>query len=402
MKKKALLAAAVMAALAVPQVAGAEGFGLVEWSAQGTAMGGARMFAENDAAMIAYDPASITKIEKGAVAVHGTQISPHARYDVKMGPMKIEKNNHNTINPGKVPSVFYVKKVQEKDWVGIGAFTRFGMISEFKNDSYAAYSAKRSKMIGTSITPTYAHKFDSKWSAAVGAELNYVDLALDRKVPDPFKVHNHMKVQGDTWAIGWNAAANYKFDDKNEMGVVYRSKISQKMKGAHMHFGSLSGKAEAKVVLPDQWSIGYNHKFNDKTRVELNALYTRWSTYESLDMKTTMLGPLAAISSPKNWSNGWRYAIGVEHKLSNKYTLLAGYSYDGAVIPKKTADFMIPTGNRKTVTLGTEYHDRRHTLAATVGYMFLGDKDITITGPVKSHTRDNNAPIFSIGYQYNF
>lgn len=405
MKKKALLAAAALAALMVPQVAGAEGFGLVEWSAQGTAMGGARMFAENDAAMVAYNPAAITMVENGAAAIHATQISPHGRYDVK-DPLgkKVEVNNHNTINPGKVPSMYYVKKVGAKDWIGIGTFTRFGMISEFKSDSWASFSARRSKMIGTSITPTYAHKFDKKWSAAVGAEINYVDLALDRNVMVPVGVgkyaKSHMKVQGDTWALGWNAAVNYKFDDKNQMGVVYRSKISQNMHNADMHIDGMgTGYANAKVVLPDQWTIGYNHKFDEKTRVELNAMYTRWSTYESLDMNTTLMGP---VNSPKNWSNGWRYAIGVEHKLSPKYNLLAGYSYDGAVIPSSTADFMIPTGNRKTITLGGEYHDNHHTLAATLGYMFIGDKDINIITGHTAHTRDNNAPIISVGYQYKF
>ena len=40
--------------LSVPVVdAGAEGFAINEWSAEGVAMGGARMFAENDAANIA-------------------------------------------------------------------------------------------------------------------------------------------------------------------------------------------------------------------------------------------------------------------------------------------------------------------------------------------------------------
>lgn len=49
--------------LSVPVVdAGAEGFAINEWSAEGVAMGGARMFAENDAANIAYNPASITKV----------------------------------------------------------------------------------------------------------------------------------------------------------------------------------------------------------------------------------------------------------------------------------------------------------------------------------------------------
>jgi len=402
MKKKALLAAAALAALMVPQVAGAEGFGIVEWSAQGTAMGGARMFAENDAAMVAYNPASIVKVENGAAAMHVTQISPHGKSETysAYAPGTVV-SGHNKINPGRVPGMYLVKKISEKDWVGFGTFTRYGMVSEFERGSLPALNAKASKMIGLSLTPVYAHKFDKKWSAAVGAELNYVGLTLEKDYPTDFKV------KGKTWAMGWNAAANYAFDDKNEIGVVYRSKISQNMRNADLDMMGMHTKAGAKVVLPDQWSIGFNHKFNDKTRVELNALRTNWSTYETLKIHTGFPAPYNTLNSPKNWKNGWRYAIGVEHKLSDKYAVLAGFSYDGAVIPKNTADFMIPTGNRKTVSLGVQYTDKKHTLAGTIGYMMIGDKDIVPGatnggGVVGAHTHDNNAPIISLGYQYKF
>ena len=55
---KNFLALGLAAALLAPQVAGAEGFGINEWSAEGVAMGGARMFAEDDAANVAYKPAA--------------------------------------------------------------------------------------------------------------------------------------------------------------------------------------------------------------------------------------------------------------------------------------------------------------------------------------------------------
>ena len=42
---KNFLALGLAAALLAPQVAGAEGFAINEWSAEGVAMGGARMFA---------------------------------------------------------------------------------------------------------------------------------------------------------------------------------------------------------------------------------------------------------------------------------------------------------------------------------------------------------------------
>lgn len=56
-------------------------FAINEWSAEGVAMGGARMFAEGDAANVAYNPASITKVDGEAFKVSATYISPHGEYD---------------------------------------------------------------------------------------------------------------------------------------------------------------------------------------------------------------------------------------------------------------------------------------------------------------------------------
>ena len=49
-------------ALSVPTSAFAEGFGVYEWSAAGTAMGDNYMFGENDPSVLAYNPAQITKL----------------------------------------------------------------------------------------------------------------------------------------------------------------------------------------------------------------------------------------------------------------------------------------------------------------------------------------------------
>ena len=61
--KKKVLAFAAAAVLAAPQMVGAEGFAIYEWSAEGMGMAGALMFAENDAANLAFNPASITKVK---------------------------------------------------------------------------------------------------------------------------------------------------------------------------------------------------------------------------------------------------------------------------------------------------------------------------------------------------
>lgn len=378
--KNKVLALGILCALGLLQAAGAEGFAINEWSAEGVAMGGARMFAEGDAANVAYNPASITKVDGEAFKVSATYISPHGEYDLYKD--NIHENGHNRVHFGFAPGTYYVKKLNDKDWFGIGAFSRFAMVSEFERDSQVSTNAFLSRLNGLSVTPTFAHKFDNKWSAAVGAEINYVGLTLEKNAMLNNQIFGTVPThtKGESYALGWNAAANYAFDDKNEIGVVYRSRIKHSME-ADFHaynypiVGTVSGDAYGEVTLPESWHIGYSHKFNDKTRVELNAVRTGWDTYKNLNIMLSgtngvMDGPQ---NSPKNWEDGWRYAIGVEHKLSDKYTLLAGFAYDESSIPYNGGDFIVPTGNRKTYSIGARYNDKDQTVALALGWMDVGD-----------------------------
>lgn len=413
--KNKVLALGILCALGLPQAAGAEGFAINEWSAEGVAMGGARMFAEGDAANVAYNPASITKVDGEAFKVSATYLSPHGEYDLYGADGKIDESGKNRVHFGFAPGSYYVKKLNDKDWFGIGAFSRFAMVSEFERGSAVSTNAFLSRLNGVSVTPTFAHKFDDKWSAAVGAEINYVGLTMEKNAMPGPSVPTHTK--GESYALGWNAAANYAFDDKNEIGVVYRSRIKHSMEADfHAYNGpvTLSGDAYGEVTLPDSWHIGYNHKFNDKTRVELNAVRTNWSTYDALNINVSGTGELnfdKVHASPKNWEDGWRYAIGVEHKLSDKYTLMAGFAYDESSIPYDGGDFMVPTGNRKTYSIGARYNDKDQTLAIALGWMDVGDLSFKFRDSADptgdklgrhAHTHDSFTKIIGISYQRNF
>lgn len=419
--KNKVLALGILCALGLPQAAGAEGFAINEWSAEGVAMGGARMFAEGDAANVAYNPASITKVDGESFKVSATYLSPHGEYDLYGADGKIDESGKNRVHFGFAPGTYYVKKLNDKDWFGIGAFSRFAMVSEFERGSDVSTNAFLSRLNGVSVTPTFAHKFDNKWSAAVGAEINYVGLTMEKNAMPGPSVPTHTK--GESYALGWNAAANYAFDDKNEIGVVYRSRIKHSMEAdfsayniiaGSTNIGNRNGDAYGEVTLPDSWHIGYNHKFNDKTRVELNAVRTNWSTYDALNINVSGTGLPnfdKVHASPKNWEDGWRYAIGVEHKLSDKYTLMAGFAYDESSIPYDGGDFMVPTGNRKTYSIGARYNDKDQTLAIALGWMDVGDLSFKFRDSADptgdklgrhAHTHDSYTKIIGISYQRNF
>ena len=418
---KNFLALGLAAALLAPQVAGAEGFAINEWSAEGVAMGGARMFAEDDAANVAYNPASITKVKGEVMKSSYTYLSPHGNY--KLYDYKLYDSNndeikgeptHNKVHAGWAVGTYYVRQINDKEWFGIGAFPRFAMVSEFERESMASSNAFFSKLNGVSVTPTYAHKFDKKWSAAVGAEINYVGLELQKNAyATPTMNVGSVQIEGESYALGWNAAANYAFDDKNEIGVVYRSRITHSLEAdakAYSPMPDFNVKANAYgvVTLPDSWDIGYNHKFDKKTRLELKATRTNWSTYDALNVyfDKPVFGKPNDLSD-KNWENGWRYAIGLEHNLSDKYNVMAGFAFDESSIPHDGGDFMVPTGLRRTYSIGARYNDKKQTVAVALGWMDVGTLDFE-GHPEKgdayssAHAYDSFTKIASISYQRKF
>ena len=419
---KNFLALGLAAALLAPQAAGAEGFAINEWSAEGVAMGGARMFAEDDAANVAYNPASITKVKGEAMKSSFTYLSPHGSYkaDIKESVNPVTGSHipayteygHNKVHAGWAVGSYYVKQINDKEWFGIGAFPRFAMVSEFERSSKVSSNAFFSKLNGVSVTPTYAHKFDKKWSAAVGAEINYVGLELQKNSYHPVYQINMgaTQTEGESYALGWNAAVNYNFDDKNEIGVVYRSRITHSLEADFKMYPATGGKITADaygvVTLPDSWDIGYNHKFDKKTRVELKATRTNWSTYDALNVyfDKPIFGTSAALSD-KNWESGWRYAIGVEHNISDKYAVMAGFAYDQSSIPFDGGDFLVPTGDRRTYSLGARYNDKKQTLAVALGWMDVGSLDFkghASDAYTRAHTYDSFTKIASISYQRKF
>lgn len=409
---KNFLALGLAAALLAPQVAGAEGFAINEWSAEGVAMGGARMFAEDDAANVAYNPASITKVKGEVMKSSYTYLSPHGNYKLYDDAGKEIEDGKNVVHAGWAVGSYYVRQINDKEWFGIGAFPRFAMVSEFERASKASTNAFFSKLNGVSVTPTYAHKFDKKWSAAVGAEINYVGLELQKNSYHPVAQMNvgATQTEGESYALGWNAAANYAFDDKNEIGVVYRSRITHSLEADFKMYPASGGKITADaygvVTLPDSWDIGYNHKFDKKTRLELKATRTNWSTYDALNVyfDKPVFGKPNALSD-KNWESGWRYAIGLEHNLSDKYAIMAGFAFDESSIPYNGGDFMVPTGLRRTYSIGARYNDKKQTVAVALGWMDVGNLDFAghATDAYKSaHAYDSFTKIASISYQRKF
>ena len=367
-KLLALFSAAALAACA-SSAAFAEGFGVYEWSAAGTAMGEAYMFGEEDPSVLAYNPAQITKLDGTYFSIGASLVNPDTKVLFReLGILNLGQNTlwENEYDPAVIPYMYYATKAGKNSWWGVAMFSRFGNQIEYDDLWPGRYDTIFSGIKGFTVQPTYAFKIGDKLSAAVGLDINYVKLRMRKSVPlmNLGMPNVGTDLEGDTVNVGWLASLMYDFDDKTSLAVTYRSRIKHTMDNADIAFSAnsfnIGSGASGTVTLPDSVAIGLGHKFNDKTRVELNAVWTNWETYNALniyfDNPALGIPPVYGRSlNEKNWEACWRYGIGIEHKLSKQWSILAGYVFDESPIPDSTMDFTVPTGDRHRGSIGFKY-----------------------------------------------
>lgn len=366
--KKFLSATLVIAALMAPAAAYAEGFGVYEWSASGSGMGEAYMFGEEDPAVLAYNPAAITRLNGRYFSTGLSFFDPHDsnRFNMKDGRTVSYNNNYS---PANAPYRYYVDKVGKNAWWGVALFSRYGNNLEYDAQWPGKYDTIYSGIKGFTVQPTYAWRFGNGWSAAVGLDINMVNLQMQKANYSGTPYDINSDVDGTSYGIGGVLAINYDFNPNTSAALVYRTRIKHNM-DADTHFSSLipSGnfwtQAHGSVTLPDSLTFGVSHKFNEgRTRVEADLVWTNWATYDALNLHfdhAIGLNPLTGqpvydANSPKDWKAAWRINLGIEHKLSKKWSILLGYVWDQSPVPDHRMDFTVPTGDRHRGSIGFKY-----------------------------------------------
>lgn len=361
--KKFLATLILFAVLIAPSAAFAEGFGIYEWSANGVGLAENNMFGEEDPAVLAYNPAAITRFDRAYFSTGASLINPKVKAKFHgLGPLNYGKNAdwQNNYAPGVVPYAYYAKKAGANSWFGVGIFSRFGNQIEYDKLWPGRLETVFVGIKGVTVQPTYAFKLTPKFSAAVGLDINYMNLQMDSGdgnivlggTPVPYS-----KLDGTSMALGGVLSLMYDFTPNTSAALVYRSRIKHSMDADVDFYHALtpipSTIARGSVTLPDSVSFGLGHKFNGgKTRVEFDAVWTNWATFDRL----TMNFDNGLISdTEKNWKAAWRFGVGLEHQLSHKWSFLCGYVWDQSPIPDKTMDFMVPTGDRHRASFGFKH-----------------------------------------------
>jgi long-chain fatty acid transport protein len=81
---------------------------------------------------------------------------------------------------------------------------------------------------------------------------------MKRVLPLPFLGPQNLRLEGDTWGLGYNFGLHLKPRDDISLGVSYRSQVRKQVEGpAHFQpYNTLNARASGSIILPDMIFAG--------------------------------------------------------------------------------------------------------------------------------------------------
>lgn len=386
--------------------ADAAGFGIYEWSARGNALGGAMVARADDPSAVAFNPAGMVQLDGTQVMFGFTAISPTADLLNELDPTPKGRVS-SVASTWFPPHLYYTRQLDGKNWFGIGVFTRFGLGTKLEPDWFGRYNSYNAEITSLSINPSWAWKLNERWAAGIGVEAVYFGIDLRRKIFTGQGFDLDSKLEGDSIGWGWNLGVLYRPTEKVQLGVTYRSQVGQKVEGnfdATLPDGSkyLRKGASGEITLPDLFTAGILFKPTERLSLEADAVLTRWSSYDKLQIE---FDDDTSVTSAKNWKDVWRYQLGIEYALSEKMDLRLGYVIDPSPIPDETIDYIAPTNDRRLYSIGLGY--KNGDWAYDLSYIYLKIKEREIAGrPAEgvfpSRSENGEAHLFGISLSRKF
>lgn len=408
--------------LGVASSAMAEGFALTEWSARGLGLASGMVGRADDVSAIAYNAAGITQLP-------GVQVMGGMALVAPMGTLSLDTDNgkqETTTKPAvwAAPHAYASWQLNDSLWLGLGVFSRFGLGNSYDQNWTGRYNLYSVNLQTVSAVPTLAWKINDILSVSAGLEIMNVNLTTEQKLTSPVIAalragDQDIEVQASGWGVGGHFGLHARLNDEWSVGLAYKTQVTVNAYGDAKHDGKLAGKtpeltncdAHGTVQLPDSLALGVAYKPLDNLSFEVGAVWTRWSTYNSLNIY--MDNGNQSISH-KNWQDGWNFNASVEYKPLDWWSLRAGFWYETPVINEDHSDFMVPSNGRTALTLGTGVEWNDFTIDFAYCHMWINptnydDTDASgirtpglASGITGGNSKDTVANIYMLSFGYKF
>lgn len=371
----------------------AAGFALFEQGASGlgNAYAGASAVAE-DASTIFFNPAGMTYLDGTQIVGALHLIKTNGQFDNKNSvPVAAYAPGGEGGDLGSlaaIPNFFYKQDINEQFKLGLGISTPFGLKTEYDKNWLGRFQAVKSELKTININPSLAWKLNDQWSLGFGISAMWAQAELTSAVNlSGFGLpESSVKNKGEDWGFGYNLGAIYQITPDTRLGLSFRSKVEQHLKGeASSPFTLANGNPArtlntditADLTLPETLSFSSFSRLDDRWDLLADITWTRWSQFKALSIMRDNGSNSAVGTTQEHWNNTLRYSLGLNYRYSDAVKLRTGIAYDEEAIDNNHRTARIPGNDRIWLSFGASWQYSPQT-RFDAGYAHLFIKEATI------------------------
>ena len=391
------------------------------------ALAGGMVGRADDPSAIAYNAAGITQLPGTHVMGGFSAVVPRGTIDLE-GRDGEDVSVSNKFRSLSAPHAYLSHQLDERYWLGLGVFSRFGLANRFSDSWAGRYDVTSAKFRTFSFVPTAAMKVSDVLSFSAGVEIIYASAVMGQQIPtlrlgSQYGEDIKMTLDGTGWGIGAHLGAHLRLNEKLSLGFAYKSPVVLRISGtadfSRQTDNILAEQGEvphaidtnvhSKVRLPESLAVGLTYRPADNLSIEVGSVFTRWSAYDSLNIKFDT--DYHSVSK-KKWRNGWNFNASVEYEPMDWLALRAGVWHETPVTNEAHADFMVPGHGRTGVSLGTGFQWERWKIDMGYAHIWVRGQDysdsscVTIGSSVGSmrsgNSRNLSANVYSATVSYAF
>ncbi len=308
-----------------------------------------------------WNPATITDIAGWQSSWSATGVLANSKTTALPGtsPLFLPLGNSGNIAQSAIlPASYSSYQVNDQLWLALSVNSPFGLVTKNNQPWAGGIYGQTSKVISTDITPTVGYKVNDWFSVAAGLQIEYFKTRLTSLRPPAGP--SYIELKGSDWGFGYTLGATFKPTSTTEIGIGYRSRVTESLTGTLKNFpGGLPAVVaiKSKLTLPDVVTVGITQKVNDKLSLSGGFEWTNWSLFNTFPVVVTG-GPAAGVTPTRlgfRYRNGWFASVGGAYKWNDQLTLKTGLAYERSPISDTTRGVRLTDNDRIWASIGAGY-----------------------------------------------
>jgi long-chain fatty acid transport protein len=382
--------------------------------ARAAGMGGALTAVAGDPSAIAFNPAGLTQLKLTNIYGGLSALTLRSTFEDPQGGSEETRSQIFFAPHLYFCSDFGIKNTQ----FGFGIFSPFGIGGrKWPESGITRYVSTESLIATVVVNPTIAFQPWPGFSIGGGANYLFAQGTSKRKLDQSAlgASDGSLEFEADGGGWGFNLGVLYFLSDNFSLGAAYRSRVKVEQKGKvtvqniapalQPLFGGGMYKTDAATTLrfPDLISAGLAFRPTKRWTIGIDVERLDWSQFSRIHIDLANEVPEAGLTdiySDAGWKTSWRYKIGLEHLVTERFCLRGGYVYATSPVPAHTLSPDNPDSDNHNLSLGFGYKFKK--IHVDTFYNITLFEDRQVVNPVLSGRYGNRIHTAGFSLWYNF